>query len=1027
MKLTIRDHISVRVRLLAWLNIGVQVIFPLAITFTPFVAGAGSDGRFLQDTAHTRLQTRSYTLGPGETAASVAASFNMTVDALRRLNQLRTFAHGFDNLQLGDELNVPLAPLPTVIWEDAPSAETDDDARAQAVTGYASRAGSFLASGPNGNAAASLARTMASSAAGNEVEQWLSRFGTARVKLDVDERFSLKNSQLDMLIPLYDHESDLLFTQGSLHRTDDRTQMNLGAGWRHFTDAQMTGANLFYDRDLSRGHARLGLGGEYWRDFLKLGANGYFRLSGWRDSPDVTDYEERPANGWDLRAQAWLPALPQLGGSLTFEQYYGKEVGLFGKDSRQRAPHAVTAGVNYTPFPLLTLSAEHRQGKQGKNDARLGIDLTWLLGVPWQQQVSPDAVASLRSLAGSRHDLVERNNNIVLEYRKKEVIRLKTVDLVTGFAGEQKSLGVSVNSKYGLKQIDWDAGALTAAGGSIVQGGNDWTVIFPAWRASGVNSYTVSGVAVDIQGNRSEPSTTQVTVLAPVISTENSTFTPAQSTLPADGKSTQVLTLTLKDAQGGSVSVPVDDVQFTPAQLNGATLSSPRLKKQGVYEVTVTAGMEAATLTVTPQVFGMTLSPSVVIMEDTLANAKQSVFTATPDSISADGVMASTLSLTLKNTAGELLTGQADRLSLAVSQDSAAARSLTGISIGDISEAEPGIYTATLSGTTEGRFRITPQFDKKALGELRATVILASVRPEISELKLAGRLEAGQTLSATYAFAANGGNTQDKSTYVWGYQNGTAAGVANGETVTASGQVPGRALTAADVGKVIELSVQARNGAGVTGNTATITSAGVITAVTELKDITVNGHTFAKNAGFPTTGFTGATFTLNIDNGSASDYTWDSDASWVSVRDGVVTFIREGSKRTVTITGTPANGSGKTLTYNFTLNSWYINGGSTLNNQFDANAYCRSHYYIVPTVAQMSLHSNHKPSKVRGIGALWNEWGNLDLYGVDFSGNYYWSKDKSGTEDGYIVDLKSGAAIRAWDKTGFFMVCRRDF
>lgn len=104
---------------------------------------------------------------------------------------------------------------------------------------------------------------------------------------------------------------------------------------------------------------------------------------------------------------------------------------------------------------------------------------------------------------------------------------------------------------------------------------------------------------------------------------ENSTFTPAQSTLPADGKSTQVLTLTLEDAQGAPVSVPADDVQFTTAQLNGATLSSPRPKEPGVWEVTVTAGTRAATLTVTQQAAGVTLSPAVVILEDTLPDAGQ--------------------------------------------------------------------------------------------------------------------------------------------------------------------------------------------------------------------------------------------------------------------------------------------------------------------------------------------------------------------------------------------------------------------
>lgn len=40
-----------------------------------------------------------------------------------------------------------------------------------------------------------------------------------------------------------------------------------------------------------------------------------------------------------------------------------------------------------------------------------------------QKQLNPDEVAGRRSLVGSRYDLIDRNN-IVLEYRKKELIRL---------------------------------------------------------------------------------------------------------------------------------------------------------------------------------------------------------------------------------------------------------------------------------------------------------------------------------------------------------------------------------------------------------------------------------------------------------------------------------------------------------------------------------------------------------------------------------------------------------------------------
>lgn len=209
---------------------------------------------------------------------------------------------------------MPIAPLSHVQWHDEPAVAPAADDPAQRVAGVASQAGSFLANHPNGEATAVMARGMVTGAATGQLQQWLRRFCTARVQLGADKHFSLKNSQFDLLAPLYDQGDNLLFSQGSLHRTDERTQLNLGAGLRHFAPRYMLGANFFTDYGLSRDYARIGLGVEYWRDFLKLSANGYQRLTGWRDAPELTDYEARPANGWDIRAQAWLPALPQLGG-----------------------------------------------------------------------------------------------------------------------------------------------------------------------------------------------------------------------------------------------------------------------------------------------------------------------------------------------------------------------------------------------------------------------------------------------------------------------------------------------------------------------------------------------------------------------------------------------------------------------------------------------------------------------------------------------------------------------------------------
>ncbi|WP_277973472.1 inverse autotransporter beta domain-containing protein, partial [Pantoea agglomerans] len=365
-------------RRLAWLNIAVQAAFPLTVAFTPVMAGAGEQ-HFLQQPAPLSAQrTQVYTLGAGETAASVAKKYNLTVAQLRELNQFRTFARGLNGLQPGDDVDVPLMTAKDKKTASGTSASApESDKQAQQVAGYASRAGSFLAGGAKNDAAASMARGMATGEAGGALQQWLSHFGTARVQLDADKNFSLKNSQFDLLMPLYDQGDNLAFTQGSLHRTDSRTQANLGAGWRHFTPTYMLGGNLFGDYDLSRDHARMGAGLEYWRDFLKLGANGYMHLTGWKDSPDLADYQERPANGWDIRAQAWVPSLPQLGGKLTYEQYYGKEVALFGVDNRQKNPHAITAGINYTPVPLVTLGAEQRQGQSGKSDSRFSVDMSY--------------------------------------------------------------------------------------------------------------------------------------------------------------------------------------------------------------------------------------------------------------------------------------------------------------------------------------------------------------------------------------------------------------------------------------------------------------------------------------------------------------------------------------------------------------------------------------------------------------------------------------------------------------------------
>ncbi|MDN8558381.1 LysM peptidoglycan-binding domain-containing protein, partial [Citrobacter werkmanii] len=95
-------------RTLVWTNIGIQFLFPLALSLTPSLSARANSGSMLATPGQAPVNI--YTLGPGENVRTVAAKFGLSVDELRRLNQFRVFARGFDNLAVGDELDVPAAP-----------------------------------------------------------------------------------------------------------------------------------------------------------------------------------------------------------------------------------------------------------------------------------------------------------------------------------------------------------------------------------------------------------------------------------------------------------------------------------------------------------------------------------------------------------------------------------------------------------------------------------------------------------------------------------------------------------------------------------------------------------------------------------------------------------------------------------------------------------------------------------------------------------------------------------------------------
>ncbi len=552
----------------------------------------------------------------------------------------------------------------------------------------------------NSEQAANMARGWASSQASGAMTDWLSRFGTARITLGVDEDFSLKNSQFDFLHPRYETPDNLFFSQHTLHRTDERTQINNGLGWRHFTPTWMSGINFFFDHDLSRYHSRAGIGAEYWRDYLKLSSNGYLRLTNWRSAPELdNDYEARPANGWDVRAEGWLPAWPHLGGKLVYEQYYGDEVALFDKDDRQSNPHAITAGLNYTPFPLMTFSAEQRQGKQGENDTRFAVDFTWRPGSAMQKQLDPNEVAARRSLAGSRYDLVDRNNNIVLEYRKKELVRLTLTDPVTGKSGEVKSLVSSLQTKYALKGYNVEATALEAAGGKVVTTGKDILVTLPAYRFTSTpetdNTWPIEVTAEDVKGNLSNREQSMVVVQAPTLSQKDSSVSLSTQTLNADSHSTATLTFIAHDAAGNPVVGLVLSTRHEGVQ--DITLSDWKDNGDGSYTQILTTGAMSGTLTLMPQLNGVDAAkaPAVVNIISVSSSRTHSSIKIDKDRYLSGNPIEVTVELRDEN--DKPVKEQKQQLNNAVSIDNVKPGVTT-----DWKETADGVYKATYTAYTKG-------------------------------------------------------------------------------------------------------------------------------------------------------------------------------------------------------------------------------------------------------------------------------------------------------------------------------------
>ena len=116
--------------------------------------------------------------------------------------------------------------------------------------------------------------------------------------------------------------------------------------------------------------------------------------------------------------------------------------------------------MKWQPIPLLGFAAEHEEIQGGEARWQVGINFNWSFDLDLSQQLNPDRGVSLKPLNQARKDFVQRDYNVILNYKEKEKPQSAppVVD-VTAINGELK-VGATLTGVY---SFDANAGEGTDA------------------------------------------------------------------------------------------------------------------------------------------------------------------------------------------------------------------------------------------------------------------------------------------------------------------------------------------------------------------------------------------------------------------------------------------------------------------------------------------------------------------------------------------------------------------------------------
>lgn len=591
----------------------------------------------------------------------------------------------------------------------------------------------------------------------NNIKNNFEPFGVIEVGLDADNFNSLNSYSIDALLPLFSTDSNLLFTQLGIRNSDKRDISNAGVGYRYLYHDIMVGFNIFHDYAWDTHSQRYGTGLELWSNSFKLSLNGYKRISDWKQSQQHTSYDERPANGWDIYVETWLPGYPELGGRLAYEKYYGNNVSLVGFDDRYRDPYALSVGATYTPVPAVTSSFDVINSKSSSISLQAGLKFTYRIGVGLKEQFSSDQISVFKSLPMLTKDIVHRNNNIVMNYKKKTELSLNFPPEIHGPEGADFSFYPVIKSSDGLDHIELNDAELLEAGGKIISNtGKVITIKMPVKQNK--TPVLLTGIAIDKKGHRSK--TAQTKIYTTTVHHQLS-ITPSKLSAYADGNDGIDFIMHVSDVEGKpipdeSVSLYTDgghlSVTSGKTNSNGDLITKLTSTESGEFHVRLIDGEDETT------------HAGVSFIDSVKGN-----LTISKNEIWADGKDSVLVTMKIENQSGRPLSGEL------IQWESSGGILSAPASITD----ENGTAVVTVTGTSPGEAVITASY-----GESRWISDAIRIRDSKSVLKIfsennSALANGSESINLTASISREDGKAVAGRTVLWKTSLGVLSGASS--------------------------------------------------------------------------------------------------------------------------------------------------------------------------------------------------------------------------------------------------------